>query len=123
MLKKILKNIGKKIISCPSCKGRLRLPVRPNKTLLVSCPHCQGQFNLQFKSFFGGLPTWQKGRGIKYNLKSLAYFWNTLPITKKIFLIIFISLTFSIFSTFVSGVKESKRKELSPTVEKPFKII
>ncbi|MCK5073199.1 MAG: hypothetical protein KAQ98_07205 [Bacteriovoracaceae bacterium] len=50
MLRKHLKNIGKKIVSCPSCGQKLRLPVRPGKILNVRCSKCQIYFNISFKT-------------------------------------------------------------------------
>ena len=39
-------NDEKAIITCVACNGRLRIPVRMDRELLVTCPHCKEQFSV-----------------------------------------------------------------------------
>lgn len=50
MIKEHFKNIGKKIIQCPSCQQRLRVPIKPGKTLQIICGKCQSHFHITFQS-------------------------------------------------------------------------
>ena len=44
----VFKNVGKKVIVCPSCGQRSRVPVKPGKTLRITCPNCQNKFEILF---------------------------------------------------------------------------
>ncbi|MBT6326931.1 MAG: hypothetical protein HOJ35_13265 [Bdellovibrionales bacterium] len=110
MFKKFLNKIGKKIVSCPSCMKRMRIPVRPSKTLLVSCPGCSTQFQMQFKTIFSNLPRWQTHRKLSYNLKSYLLYWKSVSIFSKILIISIICFCITLISTFAKKeVKTDKR--------------
>ncbi len=37
---------SKSVLVCPSCSGKLRIPLRANHTLRVTCPHCRDEFTV-----------------------------------------------------------------------------
>ena len=96
MLKKYFKNVGKKIVRCPSCKQQLRLPIRPGKTLRIRCSRCQVYFDVNFQSPLLNLFQWNKSLSWRSNLQSIYYRFKLLPTLAKwstylllIFLILF----------------------------------
>ena len=45
-----LKNFTKRVIACPSCGKRSRVPVKPGSVLLVTCPACETKFEIKFEN-------------------------------------------------------------------------
>ena len=35
------------VINCGHCNGRLRIPVKPDRSLQVTCPHCREKFDFK----------------------------------------------------------------------------
>lgn len=103
----------KKIVTCPQCGKRSRVPIRPNKTLEVSCPGCRGSFHVQFKNPLFDFFTWYKGKGVAYNLKSYYFRWKLLPLMTrfKVFLVVMI-LFYSLMGTMIMtyGDKNNQKK-------------
>lgn len=91
-MKNRMKNLLKKVVNCPSCSKRLRIPVRPGKTLRISCPGCVSQFEIQFKSPFTNLSLWDRKRSFSYNINSLKFKLNSLPKRTKFMLIFLFGL-------------------------------
>jgi hypothetical protein len=46
----MLNSVFKKIIPCPSCGQRSRVPVKPGKVLRITCPSCNTLFEIKFDS-------------------------------------------------------------------------
>ena len=46
----MFKNIFSKVIVCPNCGQRSRVPVKPGKVLLITCPGCQNKFEIKFEN-------------------------------------------------------------------------
>ena len=46
----ILNKLTKKVMSCPSCQKRIRIPIKVGKTLRVTCPSCHTMFDISFKN-------------------------------------------------------------------------
>ena len=60
-----LKNFTKRVIACPSCGKRSRVPVKPGSVLLVTCPACETKFEIKFENPMSSLKNsfklpWQK---------------------------------------------------------------
>jgi DNA-directed RNA polymerase subunit RPC12/RpoP len=36
----------KTVLLCPSCSGKLRVPLRPDNAIRVTCPHCGDKFTV-----------------------------------------------------------------------------
>ena len=54
-LKSLSEKFTKRVMACPSCQRKIRIPVRPGKTLRVTCPSCLCMFDVSFKNkFFSG---------------------------------------------------------------------
>lgn len=96
-MKNWMKNLSKRVVSCPSCSKRLRIPVRPGKTLRVSCPGCISKFEIQFKTPFSGSVFWDKKRSFSYNLNSLKLKALALPKKTKLMVIFLVGLIFATF--------------------------
>ena len=45
-----LKNILKKIVPCPHCGVRSRVPIKPGKCIKITCPSCKHHFEIMFQS-------------------------------------------------------------------------
>lgn len=39
----------KRVIACPSCGQRSRVPIKPGKVLRVNCPNCKNIFEIKFE--------------------------------------------------------------------------
>ena len=49
-MKSFLTNLTKRIIVCPNCGKRSRVPIKPGKVLRVVCPSCQQGFEIKFEN-------------------------------------------------------------------------
>ena len=47
-MRQLFKKLFSKIIVCPNCGQRSRVPLKPGKVLCVTCPACQHNFEIQF---------------------------------------------------------------------------
>jgi hypothetical protein len=119
MMKNLFKNLSKKIVVCPSCGRKSRIPIRPNKTLEVSCPSCQTRFQVQFKNPLMDFFTWYKGKGLTYNLKSYGYKYKLLSLGTrlKIFILLFL-IIYSIVGSLTMTKSKKKNGENTNNIEK-----
>jgi hypothetical protein len=116
-MKNPFKNASKKIVVCPSCQAKSRVPIRPNKTLEVSCPSCHCQFQIQFKSPLLDFFSWYKGKGLVYNLKSFRYRYKLLSFGTRLKIFI---LGFLIIYTLIGSLTMTKsKKNTLPAQDKP----
>lgn len=37
---------SKTVLVCPTCSGKMRIPVKPDKAIRVTCPQCRDQFTV-----------------------------------------------------------------------------
>ena len=89
-LKPLWLRITKKTFDCPQCGQRLRVPIRPGKTLRVNCVRCPGMVYIDFRLPFIEVFKWQSGKSLKQNLGDMHHrFWN-LPLQHKIHILIWI---------------------------------
>lgn len=49
MFKSLFDKVSKKVIVCPNCGQRSRVPVKPGKSLLITCPSCKAKFEIKFE--------------------------------------------------------------------------
>lgn len=49
MFKSLFDKVSKKVIVCPNCGQRSRVPVKPGKSLLITCPSCKHKFEIKFE--------------------------------------------------------------------------
>jgi len=47
----IKNTVFKRIVGCPACKTRARIPIKLGVTLSVTCPSCKQMFQVTFPSF------------------------------------------------------------------------
>lgn len=76
--------LTKKVFRCPQCSQKLRVPIRPGKTLRVTCNKCFIQFDVSFKNPFLELFQWERGRTLKYNLEGLRLRFKAMTFGDKI---------------------------------------
>jgi hypothetical protein len=109
-MKNPFKNIAKKVVACPSCNKKSRIPIRPNKTLEITCPGCQSVFQIHFKNPLSDFFTWYKGKGLFYNLKSYWYRYKHLPFGMRLKIFI---ISFLIIYSLVGSLSMTKSKSIS----------
>lgn len=93
---------GQKIINCPSCSQRIRLPMIINKTLRIRCQKCFGEFEVKLQSPFLNLFSWNKQEGFLANAQKFLSRFQRLSLKPKIFLITFSFLMFWFLGSIVS---------------------
>lgn len=119
----MLNGIFKKIIPCPSCGQRSRVPVKPGKVLRITCPSCNTLFEIKFDSPLNNLRNLNNFRfdNIIDQLKQFP----KLPFQKKLTYIVVlffaISLLKSCFQT--SAPKEFDGARSKKIYEKPAETI
>lgn len=113
----MLSSLTKKVFRCPQCHQKLRVPIKPGKTLRVTCNKCKVQFDVAFKSPLFELLQWEKGRTLKYNLEGLKLRFKAMPPMQKlsafftiIVVLLFINLLIVGVSILING--PSVKKEL-----------
>lgn len=89
---------GQKIIACPSCSQRIRLPMVLNKTLRIRCQSCKGEFEVKLQSPFLNLFSWNKKENPLRNAQAFIGRFHRLPFKPKLFL-----TTFSFFMLWFLG--------------------
>lgn len=109
---KLFKNIGKRIVACPSCQKKLRVPVKPGKTLRISCSRCNSQFDIKFTSPIMELFQWYPGLSLSHNVKSFFIRLKGLPFSSKIFIALVIGAIISLSANLFVPGKVEPPKEL-----------
>lgn len=96
--------LTRRVFNCPSCGQKLRVPVRPGKTLQVQCSRCPSQFLLDFRIPLIEVFKWQSGKSLKQNLIDFHHrFWN-LPLSAKVQVIMMIFVVAMILDMILSPV-------------------
>lgn len=94
---KLFQNWGKKIINCPHCKKRLRVPAKVSRPIEVSCPYCTTKFRVEFRSSLAKLFEFKKDQNIWQ--KFIQFFKNFRKLAPKAKLFL---LSIGIFVLWVS---------------------
>ena len=122
-LKPLWFRLTKKTFDCPQCGQRLRVPIRPGKTLRVNCVRCPSMVYIDFRLPFIEVFKWQSGKSLKQNLVDMHHrFWN-LSLQHKIQILIWVivlamtldlilGLTMGLYSNFNSQVPGAAPSEL-----------
>ncbi len=58
-----------KIVSCPNCALKIRLPMVMNKTLQIRCQRCQAEFRIRLESPLLKLFSWNKNSTLREKVK------------------------------------------------------
>lgn len=94
--------LTRRVFSCPSCGQKLRVPIRPGKTLSIQCSRCPSQFLLDFRIPLIEVFRWQSGKSLKQNLIDFHHrFWN-LSMAAKLQLILVLFLMAMLIDAVVS---------------------
>ena len=86
MLKNLnIKNLDprKKIIKCPYCQQKLRIPIKFGKVLNINCHNCKGMFELNFKNALLELIKWNKNVSFKDNINTMKKTFLSLNKSQK----------------------------------------
>lgn len=95
--------LTRKTFSCPQCGQRLRVPIRPGKTLRVNCSRCPSAVLLDFRIPFIEVFRWQSGKSLKLNLIDMHHrFWN-MPMAAKIQILIWLMVLALMLDVIISG--------------------
>lgn len=109
----------KKNFNCPQCQKKLRVPIKPGKTLVANCSRCSGQILIDYKIPFIETFKWQSGKSLKLNLIDFHHrFWNLSVWHKfQVLLVFFLfaSLIDFIFGQFLMPIL---RESISPSSDK-----
>ena len=107
----MFKNILKKVIVCPNCGQRSRIPIKPGKVLRVTCPNCQNIFDIKFESPKSQFNNFNIEKIIS-NLKNFP----KLPSQQKVsYILVAITLLFMLRSC----GQESIQRPASPSQNQP----
>lgn len=126
-VKPIWLRLTKRTFDCPQCGQKLRVPIRPGKTLRVNCVRCPGQTYVDFRIPFIEVFKWQSGKSLKQNLVDMHHrFWN-LPLQHKINILIWVivlAMTIDIFvGLLASFLPTSSSEPLKPVLEETIRRI
>ena len=101
--KSFKKKVGSKVVSCPNCRQKIRVPIRKGKTLEIRCQKCATVFQIHFQSPFGEVFKWYPHHGVGGNLKSMMINFKNLPYQAKVafFIQILMLFFFILILTFV----------------------
>ena len=77
----MFKELFKKVIVCPHCGQRSKVPIKPGKVLLITCPGCKNKFEIKFDNPVDALKrkTNQSHRSPQFDLKSLLNQFRQYP--------------------------------------------
>ncbi len=79
-----------RILACPSCAQKIRLPVVLNKTLRIRCQKCRTEFEVRLQSPLLNLFSWNKKQAFLTNFKEFTLRFHRLPLKPKLFLTTFV---------------------------------
>ncbi len=94
--------LTRKVFNCPSCGQKLRVPIRPGRTLSVQCSRCPSQFLLDFRVPLIEVFRWQSGKSLKQNLIDFHHRFWSLPMAAKIQLLMMLFLLAMLIDAVVS---------------------
>ncbi len=102
-----LKKLISKIVICPSCSQKLRIPIRIGKTLRIQCNRCQLSFDVIFEHPFGkNFKAWSKNSTFKQNISSQISNLINMPFKiKLLFVLLCVLLLFFIVTLNIETVK------------------
>ena len=96
--------LSRKTFSCPQCGQRLRVPIRPGKTLRVNCVRCPSAVLLDFRIPFIEVFRWQSGKSLKQNLVDMHHrFWN-MPVASKIQILLWLFILAIALDVLIQGL-------------------
>ena len=111
----MLKNVFKKIIVCPNCGQRSRVPIKPGKVLLITCPGCHHKFEIKFDN---PVNAFQQRRGANsasfFDLKARLNSFKQLSLQQKWMTIITIIMVFISLRSCLSMNHPRQDKDMYP---------
>ncbi len=78
-----------RVVNCPGCKTKLRVPVKNGSTLRITCPRCTVLFDLSFTNPFKEIFKWDKSLSFFLNIKGFKARFLSLPAKDRFSVAIF----------------------------------
>ena len=119
MFSKFTAFLTKKIINCPSCSQKMRVPIKPGKTLKISCPSCKAAFEIRYMNPVRDLLQWNRSKNLRQNIVEIRTHFKQLPVRAKWSIYVFFILTFCVIAMTVSQCSRTapqKSPSISPTL-------
>jgi len=85
-LEKLHNSLTKKIIACPVCHKKIRIPIKVGRTLEINCPFCKSVFQISFRSSMHELFKWDKNATFISNVISILRRFKNIPSFMQIIL-------------------------------------
>ena len=76
---KLSQKLSTHIAVCPRCSKKLRVPIKPGKTLRLSCAGCDLEFDISFKNPFLEVFQFNPSLSLKENLIMSLKRYGALP--------------------------------------------
>ena len=76
---KLQNSLTKKIIACPVCHKKIRIPIKVGKTLEINCPFCRSVFQIIFRSSMHELLKWDKNLTFISNIFAMGRRFTKIP--------------------------------------------
>ena len=105
------KKLTKRVIACPSCGKRTRVPVKPGSVLLVTCPACESKFEIKFENPYTSLKNSFKLPWQKQNV-------NQTPFQRYFPILVGLSILLMFKSCFVSPNTPANNNYQNPQIER-----
>ena len=91
-LRPLWHGLTKKTFRCPQCSQKLRVPIKPGRTLRVNCVRCQSVTLIDFRIPLIEVFKWQSGKSLKQNLFDIHHRFWSLPLSARFSILLWIFL-------------------------------
>jgi hypothetical protein len=98
-------NTNHKEIDCPSCRRKLRVPLKPGKMLRITCPGCKSQFEISFKNPILDMFNWNVDKTFSENIKYIFKNFKIIPMRGKLTILLFIASILYLAVSFYQGTQ------------------
>ena len=106
----------KRVMGCPSCRRKIRFPIRLGKTLRVTCPSCHCMFDISFKNKLFSL-----GKQ-KLFINKIKQTLLSLKTKRRGYLGLFVALLLGLYLLNALFSKQVAKKPNQPSVEEDSKF-
>ncbi|MFC1770409.1 hypothetical protein ACFLZV_00865 [Candidatus Margulisiibacteriota bacterium] len=114
-------NIGKKVVNCPSCHQKVRIPIKSGKTLRIKCPKCSAEFDIRFANPISEVLKWDKHLSFKDNFKAVLWRFRSLPGRAKFSLLLLLASIFLLVTSMTARCSVNtieKKRDAKPQSQK-----
>lgn len=107
-MKNLKKKLTSKVVGCPSCHQKIRIPIRPGKSLEVRCQKCTTTFQINFQTPFKEVFQWNRSLSFVQNVMAMKGAYQRLPqqarlafIAQSLMLVVMLFMLVSIIRTVI----------------------